>query len=72
MLAFLALQKIGLTNIASALITSSPTFVLLGLAIMCGAMVLRAVLMARDPQGRACRARACGSRTPCRERSSAC
>ena len=42
-LAFLALQKIGLTNIASALITSSPTLVLLGLAIMCAAMVLRAV-----------------------------
>jgi phosphatidyl-myo-inositol alpha-mannosyltransferase len=42
-LAFLALQKIGLTNIASALITASPTLVLLGLAIMCSAMVLRAV-----------------------------
>ncbi|HTP23626.1 MAG TPA: flippase-like domain-containing protein [Solirubrobacteraceae bacterium] len=42
-LAFLALQKIGLTNIASALITAKPTLVLLGLAIMCGSMVLRAV-----------------------------
>ncbi len=42
-LAFLALQKIGLTNIASALITASPTLVLLGLAIMCSSMVLRAV-----------------------------
>ncbi len=42
-LAFLALQKIGLTNIASALITASPTLVLLGLAIMCSAMALRAV-----------------------------
>ncbi len=42
-LAFLALQKIGLTNIAKALITASPTLVLLGLAIMCGAMALRAV-----------------------------
>jgi phosphatidylinositol alpha-mannosyltransferase len=42
-LAFLALAKIGLTNIASALITASPTLVLLGLAIMCGAMALRAV-----------------------------
>ncbi len=31
-LAFLALQKIGLTNIAAALITASPTLVLLGLA----------------------------------------
>jgi phosphatidyl-myo-inositol alpha-mannosyltransferase len=42
-LAFLALQKIGLTNIAAALITASPTLVLLGLAIMCSAMALRAV-----------------------------
>jgi len=42
-LAFLALQKIGLTNIAAALITASPTLVLLGLAIMCSSMVLRAV-----------------------------
>ena len=42
-LAFLALQKIGLTNIASALITASPTLVLLGLAIMCSAMFMRAV-----------------------------
>ena len=42
-LAFLALQKIGLTNIASALITASPTLVLLGLAVMCSAMAVRAV-----------------------------
>ena len=42
-LAFLALQKIGLTNIASALITASPTLVLLGLAVMCSAMFMRAV-----------------------------
>lgn len=41
-LAFLALEKIGLNNIASALLNSSPTFVLLGLAIMCSAMVMRA------------------------------
>jgi phosphatidylinositol alpha-mannosyltransferase len=38
-----ALQKIGLQNIASALISSSPSFVLLALAFMCGAMALRAV-----------------------------
>ncbi|MGI8505321.1 MAG: flippase-like domain-containing protein [Solirubrobacteraceae bacterium] len=43
LLAVLALNKIGLDNIASALINSSPSFVLLGLAIMCGAMVMRAV-----------------------------
>ncbi len=42
-LAVLALQKIGLDNIASALLNSSPSFVLLGLALMCGAMALRAV-----------------------------
>jgi phosphatidyl-myo-inositol alpha-mannosyltransferase len=42
-LAFLALQKIGLTNIAKALITASPTLVMLGLAVMCSAMLLRAV-----------------------------
>jgi phosphatidyl-myo-inositol alpha-mannosyltransferase len=42
-LAFFALQKIGLTNIAKALITASPTLVLLGLAVMCSAMVMRAV-----------------------------
>jgi phosphatidylinositol alpha-mannosyltransferase len=42
-LAVLALQKIGLGNIANALVTSSPTFVLLGLAVMCSAMALRAV-----------------------------
>jgi phosphatidylinositol alpha-mannosyltransferase len=42
-LAWLALQHIGLTNIASALLSSSPSFVLLGLAIMCASMVLRAV-----------------------------
>ena len=42
-LAVLALQKIGLANIASALITASPTLVLLGLAVMCSAMAVRAV-----------------------------
>ncbi len=42
-LAYLALQHIGISNIISALLSSSPTFVLLGLAIMCLSMVLRAV-----------------------------
>jgi phosphatidylinositol alpha-mannosyltransferase len=41
-LAVLALQKIGISNIVTALINSSPVFVLLGLGTMCGAMVLRA------------------------------
>jgi phosphatidyl-myo-inositol alpha-mannosyltransferase len=42
-LAWLALQKIGIGNIANALIDSSPTFVLLGLALMCSAMAVRAI-----------------------------
>jgi phosphatidyl-myo-inositol alpha-mannosyltransferase len=41
-LAILALQKIGVGKIAQALVTSSPAFVLLGLAVMCSAMVMRA------------------------------
>jgi phosphatidylinositol alpha-mannosyltransferase len=41
-LALLALQKIGLGNIATALLRSSPAFVLIGLAVMCASMVLRA------------------------------
>ncbi|MBV8997869.1 MAG: flippase-like domain-containing protein, partial [Solirubrobacterales bacterium] len=56
-LAFLALQKIGLPKIAAALITASPTLVLLGLAVMCSAMVMRAfswyaILRAALPRGR--------------------
>ena len=43
LLAILALNKIGLDNIASALLASSPSLVVLGLGIMCGAMALRAV-----------------------------
>src|SRR5579884_3886348 len=42
-LAILALKKIGVTNVANTLVTSSPAFVVLGLAIMCAAMALRAV-----------------------------
>ena len=41
-LALLALQKIGVGTVASALIGSSPWWVLVGLATMCGAMVMRA------------------------------
>jgi phosphatidylinositol alpha-mannosyltransferase len=41
-LAVLALQKIGLSNIVSALLNSEPAFVLLGLAVMCSAMAMRA------------------------------
>ena len=43
LLAWLALQKIGIGSIVSALINSSPTLVLLGLGVMCSAMVMRAV-----------------------------
>lgn len=42
-LGWLALQKIGIGKIVSALINSSPTFVLLGLGVMCSSMLLRAV-----------------------------
>ena len=57
MLAFFALQKIGLANIAKALITASPTLILLGLAVMCSAMVMRAfswhaILRAALPKAR--------------------
>ncbi|HEY5188525.1 MAG TPA: glycosyltransferase [Solirubrobacteraceae bacterium] len=41
-LAVLALNKIGLTNITSALLNSSPSYVLIGLAVMCAAMAMRA------------------------------
>jgi phosphatidylinositol alpha-mannosyltransferase len=56
-LAVMALQKIGLSNIASALINSSPAFVLLGLGVMCSAMVMRAfswhaILRAALPRAR--------------------
>ena len=43
LLAILALNKIGLNHIATALLASSPSFVVLGLGLMCGAMALRAV-----------------------------
>jgi phosphatidylinositol alpha-mannosyltransferase len=56
-LAVLALKKIGLENIASALINSSPAFVAFGLVAMCTAMVMRgfawnAVLKAALPNAR--------------------
>ena len=56
-LAILALNQIGLDNITNALINSSPSYVLLGLAVMCGAMVMRAfswhaILRAAMPRAR--------------------
>jgi phosphatidylinositol alpha-mannosyltransferase len=57
LLAVLALQKIGVGSIANALIGSSPWWVLVGLATMCSAMVLRgfswhAILQAALPNDR--------------------
>ncbi len=40
---FLAVQHIGLGRIGDALVRSSPAWVLLGLALMCASMLLRAV-----------------------------
>jgi phosphatidylinositol alpha-mannosyltransferase len=42
-LAVLALRTIGIGNITSALLHSSPTWVIVGLAVMCSAMAMRAV-----------------------------
>jgi phosphatidylinositol alpha-mannosyltransferase len=42
-LAVLALEKIGIGSVASALVGSSPSFVVLGLAVMCAAMAVRAI-----------------------------
>jgi phosphatidyl-myo-inositol alpha-mannosyltransferase len=42
LLVWKALSTIGIENIVSALATSSPSFVILGLGIMCSAMVMRA------------------------------
>jgi phosphatidylinositol alpha-mannosyltransferase len=42
-LGYLGLRQVGIGNIVNALVDSSPTFVLLGLAVMCAAMAVRAV-----------------------------
>jgi phosphatidyl-myo-inositol alpha-mannosyltransferase len=56
-LAYLALQKIGIASIGKTLINSEPSYVLLGLATMCAAMVMRgfswhAILKAALPNAR--------------------
>jgi phosphatidyl-myo-inositol alpha-mannosyltransferase len=56
-LAYLGLQKIGISSIGTALINSRPSFVLIGLATMCAAMVMRgfswhAILKAALPKAR--------------------
>jgi phosphatidylinositol alpha-mannosyltransferase len=53
----LGLEKIGVTSVAHALVQSSPAWVLLGLALMCASMFLRAaawhaILKAALPQAR--------------------
>jgi phosphatidylinositol alpha-mannosyltransferase len=42
-LGYLALEKIGITHVVTALLKSSPSLVLLGLGIMCSAMAVRAI-----------------------------
>ncbi len=42
-LAYLALQKIGVTNVAASLVASSPGLVAAGVAVMCASMVVRGI-----------------------------
>ena len=42
-LAYLALQKIGVTNVAASLLASSPGLVAAGVAVMCASMVVRGI-----------------------------
>jgi phosphatidylinositol alpha-mannosyltransferase len=56
-LAIRALSTIGLNNIANAVLNSSPSYVLIGLAVMCSAMAMRAfswhaILRAALPEAR--------------------
>jgi phosphatidylinositol alpha-mannosyltransferase len=53
----IGLERVGVNNVAHALVHSSPTWVLLGLALMCASMFLRAaawhaILKAALPQAR--------------------
>ncbi len=57
LLALLALQRIGLDQIGDSLLRATPTWVLLGLGLMCGSMVVRgvawhAILTAALPEAR--------------------
>jgi phosphatidylinositol alpha-mannosyltransferase len=56
-LALLALQRIGLDQISDSLLRATPTWVLLGLGLMCGSMIVRgvawhAILTAAMPEAR--------------------
>ena len=42
-LAYLALQKIGVTNVAASLVASSPGLVAAGVGVMCASMVVRGI-----------------------------
>ena len=57
LLAFVALERIGVDNIVRSLVASSPAWVLAGLGVMCASMVLRgiawhAILRAALPEAR--------------------
>jgi phosphatidylinositol alpha-mannosyltransferase len=42
-LAYLALQRIGVTNVAASLVASSPGLVAAGVAVMCASMIVRGI-----------------------------
>ena len=69
---FLALQRIGLDKIGSSLLESSPSWVLLALALMCLSMVDARDVLARDPQGGAAQRQDPALATPSRAPRSAC
>jgi phosphatidylinositol alpha-mannosyltransferase len=60
-LAFLALQRIGVTNVAASLVASSPGLVAAGVAVMCASMIVRGIawhaILAAAPTWRVARRR---------------
>ncbi|MFZ2113745.1 MAG: glycosyltransferase, partial [Solirubrobacteraceae bacterium] len=60
-LAYLALQKIGVTNVAASLVASSPGLVAAGVAVMCASMFVRGIawhaILKAAPTWRAARRR---------------
>ncbi len=61
MLAYVALQKIGVTNVAASLVASSPGLVAAGVAVMCASMIVRGIawhaILKAAPTWRAARRR---------------
>jgi phosphatidylinositol alpha-mannosyltransferase len=61
LLAFLALQKIGVTNVAASLVASSPGLVAAGVGVMCASMFVRGIawhaILKAAPTWRAARRR---------------